>query len=132
MARNQQRGKTERAAQRMDDVEYILANPPEGFELFEDQDKFQLPDHVLQFAKDHGMNVDWNGYFGGIKNYYATSKGEMWSFPYNSSTAMFYWNKDAWAKIAGKKGEKIIHIRTVTAGSTDSRQIDTITTGHYF
>jgi proteasome-associated ATPase len=41
-------------------------------------------------------------------------------------------NPDDWAKIAGKKGEKIIHIRTVTAGSTESRQIETITTGHYF
>jgi proteasome-associated ATPase len=41
-------------------------------------------------------------------------------------------NPDDWAKIAGKKGEKIIHVRTITAGSTESRQIETITTGHYF
>jgi proteasome-associated ATPase len=41
-------------------------------------------------------------------------------------------NPDDWAKIAGKKGEKIIHVRTVTAGSTESRRIETITTGHYF
>ena len=61
---------------------------------------------AVQFAKDHGMTVDWNGYFGGIKNYYATSKGEMWSFPYNSSTAMFYWNKDAWAKIGKTEAPK--------------------------
>lgn len=41
-------------------------------------------------------------------------------------------NPDDWAKISGKKGEKIIHVRTITAGSTDSRQIETIRTGHYF
>jgi len=41
-------------------------------------------------------------------------------------------NPDDWAKIAGKKGEKIVHVRTVTAGSTESRQIETISTGHYF
>jgi proteasome-associated ATPase len=41
-------------------------------------------------------------------------------------------NPDDWAKIAGKKGEKIIHVRTITAGSTESRQIETISTGHYF
>jgi proteasome-associated ATPase len=41
-------------------------------------------------------------------------------------------NPDDWAKISGKKGEKIIHVRTITAGSTESRQIETITTGHYF
>ena len=54
---------------------------------------------AVQFAKDHGIDVAWDSYFGGIKNYYATSKGDMWSFPYNSSTAVMYWNKDAWAKI---------------------------------
>jgi len=41
-------------------------------------------------------------------------------------------NPDDWAKIAGKKGEKIVHVRTVTAGSGESRRIETISTGHYF
>jgi proteasome-associated ATPase len=41
-------------------------------------------------------------------------------------------NPDDWAKIAGRKGEKIIHVRTITAGSTESRRIETISTGHYF
>ncbi len=41
-------------------------------------------------------------------------------------------NPDDWAKISGKKGEKIIHARTITAGSTESRQIETVSTGHYF
>jgi len=41
-------------------------------------------------------------------------------------------NPDDWAKIAGKKGEKIVHVRTVTAGSSESRRIETIGTGHYF
>jgi len=53
---------------------------------------------ATQFAADHGMTVDWAGYFPGIANYYADSKGNMWSFPYNSSTPVLYWNKDAWAK----------------------------------
>lgn len=52
-----------------------------------------------KFAEDFGLNIDWAGYFPGIANYYATSGGEMWSFPYNSSTAVLYWNKDAWANI---------------------------------
>src|SRR5215813_2139582 len=40
-------------------------------------------------------------------------------------------NPDDWAKVAGKKGEKIVHLRTVSGASTESRQIETITTGHY-
>lgn len=63
---------------------------------------FMLSGAILpatKFAADHKIAVDWAAYFPGIANYYATGKGEMWSFPYNSSTAVFYWNKDAWAKI---------------------------------
>jgi proteasome-associated ATPase len=40
-------------------------------------------------------------------------------------------NPDDWAKIAGKKGEKIVHIRTISGGPGESRQIETVTTGHY-
>lgn len=52
-----------------------------------------------KLMKDMGYTVNWNDYFSGISGYYATSKGEMYSFPFNSSTALFYWNKDAFAKI---------------------------------
>jgi len=40
-------------------------------------------------------------------------------------------NPDDWAKISGKKGEKIVHLRTISGGPGESRQIETITTGHY-
>jgi sn-glycerol 3-phosphate transport system substrate-binding protein len=63
---------------------------------------------ATQFAKDFGIAVDWNDYFSGISNYYATSKGEMWSFPYNSSSALLYWNKTAWAKIGKSKAPETV------------------------
>jgi proteasome-associated ATPase len=40
-------------------------------------------------------------------------------------------NPDDWAKISGKKGEKIVHLRTISGAPGDSRQIETVTTGHY-
>ena len=40
-------------------------------------------------------------------------------------------NPDDWAKIAGKKADKIVHVRTITVGSSESRRIETVTTGHY-
>jgi len=40
-------------------------------------------------------------------------------------------NPDDWAKISGKKGEKIVHLRTISGGPGESRQIETVTTGHY-
>ena len=40
-------------------------------------------------------------------------------------------NPDDWAKISGKKGEKIVHLRTISGSPGESRQIETVTTGHY-
>jgi sn-glycerol 3-phosphate transport system substrate-binding protein len=63
---------------------------------------FMLSDAVvpaIELAKEYNMKIDWNDYIPGIKSYFSTSKGDLWSFPYNHSTAVFYWNKDEWAKI---------------------------------
>ena len=41
-------------------------------------------------------------------------------------------NPDDWAKISGKKGEKIAHIRTIAGeAGGGAKSIETITTGHY-
>ena len=47
---------------------------------------------VQQMMKDFNIEIDWNNYFPGIKNYYSSSKGELFSMPFNSSTAMMYYN----------------------------------------
>lgn len=52
-----------------------------------------------QLMEENGYKIDWNDYIGGIAGYYASSKGQMFSFPFNSSTALLYWNKDAFEKI---------------------------------
>lgn len=56
---------------------------------------------VYQLMADNGYKIDWDNYIPGIKSYYSSSKGDMWSMPFNSSTAVLYWNKDAFQK-AGK------------------------------
>ncbi|MEK7286829.1 MAG: proteasome ATPase [Nitrospirota bacterium] len=41
-------------------------------------------------------------------------------------------NPDDWAKISGRKGEKIVHIRTIVGESeAKAKPVETITTGHY-
>ncbi|HEY5599645.1 MAG TPA: proteasome ATPase [Candidatus Manganitrophaceae bacterium] len=41
-------------------------------------------------------------------------------------------NPDDWAKIAGRKSEKIIHVRTMGGRTAaDTKKIETVTTGHY-
>lgn len=49
---------------------------------------------VQKMMADYKIDVDWANYFPGISNYYASSKGELFSMPFNSSTAVMYYNVD--------------------------------------
>jgi proteasome-associated ATPase len=40
-------------------------------------------------------------------------------------------NPDDWARISGKKGERIVYVRTLVEGETPSRAIEAISTGQY-
>jgi proteasome-associated ATPase len=40
-------------------------------------------------------------------------------------------NPDDWAKISGKKGERIAHVRTLISGSDESRMVEGVSTGQY-
>ncbi len=48
---------------------------------------------VHQMMADQGITIDWANYFPGIANYYADSKGNFVSMPFNSSTPVYYYNK---------------------------------------
>src|ERR1700755_670147 len=50
------------------------------------------PVHVLM--KEAGEKFDPNAYLAAITGYYSTSKGEMLSFPFNSSSMVMWINKD--------------------------------------
>src|SRR5215472_7159588 len=54
------------------------------------------PVHVLM--KEAGEAFDPNIYLPTITGYYSTTKGEMLSFPFNSSSAVMWYNKDAFRK----------------------------------
>jgi proteasome-associated ATPase len=40
-------------------------------------------------------------------------------------------NPDDWARISGKKGERIVYVRTLIEGNKESRSIETTSTGQY-
>ncbi len=40
-------------------------------------------------------------------------------------------NPDDWAKISGKKGERIVYVRTLIEGEDEARAIEAVTTGQY-
>ncbi len=54
------------------------------------------PVHVLM--REAGEKFDPQAYLAAITGYYSTSKGEMLSFPFNSSSTVMWINKDAFRK----------------------------------
>ena len=60
---------------------------------------------VYQLMKDAGEKFDPSGYIPAVAGYYTAPNGQMLSFPFNSSTTVFYFNKDAF-KAAGLPTDK--------------------------
>jgi sn-glycerol 3-phosphate transport system substrate-binding protein len=58
---------------------------------------------VYQLMKEAGEPFDAKNYLPAVAGYYTDSKGNMLSLPFNSSTPVFYVNKDAFKK-AGLDG----------------------------
>ena len=57
---------------------------------------FTAPVHVLM--KEAGEKFDQQAYLPAVAGYYSTSKGEMLSLPFNSSSTVMWINKDAFRK----------------------------------
>lgn len=53
---------------------------------------------VYQLMKEQGEPFDPKAYLPVVTGYYSDQQGNMLSFPFNSSTVMFYVNKDAFKK----------------------------------
>src|SRR6476619_4619409 len=60
---------------------------------------------VYQLMADAGETFDPNAYLPAVTGYYSTADGKMLSMPFNSSTSVTYYNKDAFQK-AGLDPEK--------------------------
>lgn len=60
---------------------------------------------VGQVMKDAGEKFDPSAYIPAVAGYYTAPNGQMLSFPFNSSTTIFYFNKDAF-KAAGLPTDK--------------------------
>jgi sn-glycerol 3-phosphate transport system substrate-binding protein len=60
---------------------------------------------VGKIMQDAGEKFDPTAYIPAVAGYYTAPNGQMLSFPFNSSTTIFYWNKDAF-KAAGLPTDK--------------------------
>jgi sn-glycerol 3-phosphate transport system substrate-binding protein len=53
---------------------------------------------VHEVMSDAGEKFDPKAYVPAVSGYYTNTKGQMLSFPFNSSTTVFWYNKDAFEK----------------------------------
>lgn len=53
---------------------------------------------VYRMMKESGQTFDSKAYVSAVAGYYTDRRGNMLSFPFNSSTPVFYVNKDAYKK----------------------------------
>src|SRR6266550_33505 len=60
---------------------------------------------VYELMQESGLPFDPNAFVPAVKGYYSTPDGKMLSMPFNSSTTIMFYNKDAFAK-AGLDPEK--------------------------
>jgi len=60
---------------------------------------------VAEVMKESGVSFDPKAYIPAVAGYYTAPNGQMLSLPFNSSTTIFYYNKDAF-KAAGLDPEK--------------------------
>jgi sn-glycerol 3-phosphate transport system substrate-binding protein len=52
---------------------------------------------VWELMRDNEIKIDWNDFIKPVVGYYMKD-GKLYSMPYNSSTPIFYYNKDAFKK----------------------------------
>jgi sn-glycerol 3-phosphate transport system substrate-binding protein len=89
---------------------YRAGNPPDIVQVYEVGTATMMAAKgaikpVYKLMADAGEKFDPSSYLPAVAGYYRTPDGKMLSFPFNSSTPVVYWNKDAFKK-AGLDPEK--------------------------
>jgi sn-glycerol 3-phosphate transport system substrate-binding protein len=82
---------------------YRAGNPPHIVQVFEVGTATMMAAKgaikpVHQLMADAGEKFDPDAYLPAVTGYYSTADGKMLSFPFNSSTPVVYWNKEAFKK----------------------------------
>src|SRR5713101_7423131 len=87
---------------------YRQKNPPHLVQVFEVGTQTMMLSGavypVWELMRDNEVKIDWNDFIKPVVGYY-TKDGKLYSMPFNSSTPIFYYNKDAFKK-AGLDPEK--------------------------
>jgi sn-glycerol 3-phosphate transport system substrate-binding protein len=84
---------------------FRAGNPPHIIQIFEVGTATMMAAKgavkpVAEVMREGGVKWDPKGYVPAVASYYTSPKGDILSFPFNSSTTVFFYNKDAF-KAAG-------------------------------
>ncbi|MDP8958997.1 MAG: proteasome ATPase [Actinomycetota bacterium] len=130
------RGMIERTVERMystiDDnkfLEVTYANGDKEVLYFKDFSSGAMIENIVRRAKKDAIKRQIGGGPAGLRSddLLQAIKQEFREHEDLPNTT----NPDDWAKISGKKGERIVYVRTLIEGDGESRSIETITTGQY-
>jgi sn-glycerol 3-phosphate transport system substrate-binding protein len=81
---------------------YRAGNAPHIVQIFEVGTATMMASKAIkpvgEVMKQAGVNFDPKAYVPAVAGYYTSAKGEMLSFPFNSSTTVLYYNKDMFKK----------------------------------
>ena len=81
---------------------YRAGNAPHLVQIFEVGTATMMSSKAIkpisEVFKDGGVPFDAKAYVPAVAGYYTSPKGDMLSFPFNSSTTVFYYNKDMFKK----------------------------------
>ncbi|HEY6635595.1 MAG TPA: proteasome ATPase [Acidimicrobiia bacterium] len=110
-------------------LEVTYANGDREVLYFKDFSSGAMIENIVRRAKKDAIKRQIAGDTGGIRksDLIAAIKQEFKEQEDLPNTT----NPDDWAKISGKKGERIVYVRTLVGGDEDSRLIEKVAGGQY-
>ncbi len=110
-------------------LEVTYANGDREVLYFKDFASGAMIENIVRRAKKDAIKRQIAGGPGGVKSsdLIAAIKQEFREHEDLPNTT----NPDDWAKISGKKGERIIYVRTLVGGDEESRLIEKVSAGQY-
>ena len=110
-------------------LEVTYANGDKEILYFKDFSSGAMIENIVRRAKKDAIKREIAGGPNGlqISDLLAAIKQEFTEHEDLPNTT----NPDDWAKISGKKGERIVYVRTLIEGEADGKSIEAVTTGQY-
>ena len=110
-------------------LEVTYANGDREVLYFKDFASGAMVENIVRRAKKDAIKREIAGYSPGLRESYLLEAivqefREHEDLPNTT-------NPDDWARISGKKGERIVYVRTLIEGEGDSRTIEAVTPGQY-